>query len=129
MLRFLLTTTLLSLTSCATTGGSGAQKRCCLVDPDHGTLLMPNTPEHKADLEAWVTQHGSKLTTAGNVKPRFFLMYVGKDRKIQDKLPVADQDSPTAAHKLSPNDIGGLRACFRGGQSVKVDWAHNQIVE
>jgi hypothetical protein len=120
---------LLSLNSCATTGSTNSNEWCCLVDPGHGALLMPNTKTSKVALENWVSQHAGHLTTSGGAKPRFVLMYVGKDMRIKDQMPLADQISPTAPHKLSAAEVNALRACFQGGKPVKIDWANKRVIQ
>jgi hypothetical protein len=126
--NFLAAAALVCLNSCANPGLTAANKWCCLVEPGHGALLMPNTPASKQALEAWVNKHAGHLTTSGGAKPRFVLMYVGKDLKIEDQVPLADQTTPTAPHKLSDSEVSELRACFRGGKLVKIDWVNKKIV-
>jgi hypothetical protein len=129
MSRLLLTAlTLLSLNSCATTSPATGSPSCCLVDPGSSPVLLPDSPSSKAALEAWVTKHSSNLSTTGGAKPRFILMYVTGKYEIKHQMPLSDQASPTAPHKLSESDVNDLRACFRGGKSVKIDWANKKVI-
>lgn len=116
------------LSSCATSGSGGSSKsRCCLLEPGHGALLMPETASSRAALERWVNQNAHHLSINGGAKPRFILLYVSKEMAIKDQMPVTDQSGPTAPHKLTAADVAALRACFTGGQRVKVDWATKSV--
>ncbi len=129
MLRFVLSSLLLCcLSSCATTGSTGGGESCCLVEPGRPSLLMPNSKSSKAALEQWVNTHANHLSASGGAKPRFVLLYVGKDQRIKDQMPLTDQASPAAPHKLTENEVSDLRACFRGGKTVKVDWASKRVI-
>jgi hypothetical protein len=129
MIRFILCSIALGfLPSCSTTGGGGVGESCCLVEPGRPSLLMPNSKACKAALEQWVNKNARHLSTSGGAKPRFVLMYVGKDQRIKDQMPLTDQASPTAPHKLTEREVSDLRACFRGGKTVKVDWASKRVV-
>jgi hypothetical protein len=55
-------------------------------------------------------------------------MYVGKDYRIIDQMPLADQDSPGEPHKLSEAEVATLRTCFNGGKTVKIDWANKKVI-
>ena len=115
------------LSSCAQSSTSGrgsksANSQCCLVDPGHGALLMPDRADSRAALEGWVNKNAHHLSITGGAKPRFILLYVSKELSIKDQMPVADQSSPTAPHKLTDAEVASLRACFSGGTRVRVDW-------
>ena len=125
----LVTAALLTLNSCATTGSTTSNEWCCLVEPGQGALLMPNTKASKTALEHWVAKHAGSLSTSGRAKPRFVLMYVGKDMRIKDQMPLTDQASPSAPHKLSSSVVNDLRACFQGGKQVKIDWANKRVIQ
>jgi hypothetical protein len=129
MIRFLLPSiALCCLSSCTTPNGSGGNESCCLVEPGRPSLLMPNSKACKVSLEQWVNKNARHLSASGGAKPRFVLMYVGKDQRIKDQMPLTDQASPTAPHKLAASEVNALRDCFRGGKTVKIDWANKRVI-
>ena len=115
---------ILGLVGCADqkTSPKSTVSWCCLVDPERGSLLMPDTPASRASLEAWVNRNASHLSISGGAKPRFVLIHVGADLRIKDQMPLADQPAPGAPHRLTPAEAATLRACFQGGTKVKIDW-------
>lgn len=108
-------------------GGKSSNSQCCLVDPGHGALLMPDRADARAALENWVNKNAHHLSITGGAKPRFILLYVSRDMVIKDQMPVADQSSPTAPHKLTDAEVASLRACFNGGTRVRVDWPTKSV--
>ena len=131
--KLLLLGILLTLTGCADQAtqhpakSTAATSWCCLVDPDHGSLLMPDNKASRARLDSWVNRNASHLSITGGAKPRFILLHVGADFKIKDQMPLADQSAPNAPHKLTPPEVEGLRACFAGGRRVKINWPAKSV--
>ena len=109
--KLLLLGILLTLAGCADqatqlpTQSTAATSWCCLVDPDHGSLLMPDNKASRATLDSWVSRNADHLTIKGGAKPRFILLHVGADYKIKDQMPLADQSSPNGPHKLAPVEV------------------------
>ena len=131
--KILLLGSLLALTSCTDqathrpTKSTAATSWCCLVDPNHGSLLMQDSQASRARLDSWVSRNASHLTITGGAKPRFILLHVGADFKIKDQMRLADQSSPKASHKLTPAAVAELRACFNGGRPVKINWPTKSV--
>ncbi len=106
---------------------TAATSWCCLVDPDHGSLLMPDNKASRARLDSWVSRNADHLSITGGAKPRFILLHVGADFKIKDQMPLADQSSPKAPHKLTQAEVESLRTCFNGGRRVKINWPSKTV--
>lgn len=128
--RIFLLSLVASLFSSCAGGGRGGRVRspyCCLVDPAQGSLLVEDSPAFRNSLDSWVTKNAAHLSIKGGAKPRFILLYVGKELTIKDKMPLSDQASPTAPHRLTGEEVRNLRSCFAGGRSVQIDWAGNRV--